>query len=141
MSVIYLDDFFCVGENSETCTSNVKFTISLLERLCFIINYTKSTLIPSQVCKYLGLIFDSNSMQIYLSIKAKVTILKILYLVLKCRSWKIQSFANLKGKLIFACQDVEYGLLHTRSLEKAKIWGLSKVAGNFGANMRIPLPY
>ena len=42
------------------------------------------------------------------------------------------------GKLIFASQAVEYGLLYTRSLERAKLLALSQSHGNYKAQMKIP---
>lgn len=71
LSVIYLDDLFCVGDNAEECFKNALFAIKFLERLGFIINYKKSNLTPSHICRYLGLIIDSKSMKISLPTESK----------------------------------------------------------------------
>lgn len=60
-SVVYLDDFLCMGNTSEKCEHNVQSTISLLESLGFIINYKKSMLVPATRIKYLGIIIDTSN--------------------------------------------------------------------------------
>ena len=64
ISCIYLDDFLLIGRNAVECTNNIKATISLLERLGFLINYDKSELVPNTRCNFLGFIIDSKLLQI-----------------------------------------------------------------------------
>lgn len=54
MSVVYLDDFLLFGKTFSECETNVRITISVLEKLGFIINREKSQLVPSQNCIFLG---------------------------------------------------------------------------------------
>ncbi|CAD6241384.1 GSCOCG00002711001-RA-CDS, partial [Cotesia congregata] len=61
LSVVYLDDFLCLGQSIGECSENLTQTIVLLERLGFIVNYEKSKLVPERKCKYLGFILDSVS--------------------------------------------------------------------------------
>jgi len=61
LCVIYLDDILFIEKSKEKCHYNVKKAINLLESLGLIINYKKSSLIPSQTCKYLGFIINSVS--------------------------------------------------------------------------------
>ena len=51
-SVIYLDDYLGIEESFEACKA-------LLEFLGFTINSSKSELIPSQRCTFLGIIIDT----------------------------------------------------------------------------------
>ncbi|XP_076548552.1 uncharacterized protein LOC117600481 isoform X1 [Osmia lignaria lignaria] len=55
-SVIYLDDFLCIGENYESCEKNIIETCKLLESLGFLINERKSCRTPALRCKFLGVI-------------------------------------------------------------------------------------
>lgn len=47
----------------------------------------------------------------------------------------IKNLAKIIGELMFACYGVEYGLLHTRMLEKEKIMAFPQHANNFKARI------
>ena len=59
ISVLYLDDWLCLGTDYISCLKNVKITIEVLEKVGFIINHDKSSLTPapnfpvSGFCHYL----------------------------------------------------------------------------------------
>lgn len=72
ISMIYLDDILFIHESKETCTNNIKYAIKLLERLGFVINYQKSSLMPSQECNYLGFKINSHKFCIELTEEKKV---------------------------------------------------------------------
>lgn len=137
-AVIYLDDFLCVGSSKTECKDNVECTIRLLQKLGFAINYRKSELTPSQERKYLGLIFNSRKCETSLTPESKKSISNLLQTVLRKKLLKIHNLASLIGKLIFASQGVEYGLLHTRDLERIKIKALEKSKGNFNTMTSVP---
>ena len=60
ISCIYLDDILrCIGNTYQSCLENTYDTI-LFEKLGFTINYKKSSLIPSRICKYLGFLLNSE---------------------------------------------------------------------------------
>lgn len=56
VSVIYLDDLLCIAPDRQSCTENVEASVTLLNKLGFIINYKKSELIPNNRCKFLGFV-------------------------------------------------------------------------------------
>jgi hypothetical protein len=60
--VVYLDDFWIMGNSYEDCLQNVQKTISFLTQLGFIVNERKSTLTPSHTWQFLGFIFNSKTM-------------------------------------------------------------------------------
>ncbi|XP_044598702.1 uncharacterized protein LOC123274954 [Cotesia glomerata] len=74
LSVVYLDDFLCLGQSIRECSENLTQTIVLLERLGFIVNYEKSKLVPERKCKYLGFILDSVSMKVELPHEKKIAV-------------------------------------------------------------------
>ena len=57
---------------------NVTFTVKTLTSLGFIINEEKSKLIPSKLCTFLGLNFDSSLMCIKLPEEKQTHILKLI---------------------------------------------------------------
>ena len=138
ISVNYLDDFFFIGSSFVECSNNLKYTISLLEKLGFIVNYEKSMVTPSKQCKFLGFQFDSESMTLELPFDKKQKILKFLkYFQFKTQC-KIRTFAQLIGLLTSACPGVKYGWAHTKLLERAKYLALTKSNGHYSAKMQIP---
>lgn len=135
-SVVYLDNFWCVGNDYLQCKNNIDFTITTLQSLGFPINFQKSSVIPSTRCLYLGLLADSNEFTISLPPSTKAKIRTQLQSFKKHKTIPIASFASLIGKLIFACYRVKYGLLHTRSLEREKIIALKRSHNNFNTFMQ-----
>ena len=69
LSVNYLDDFLLFGNNFDKCKENVEVTCKTLESLGFVINYEKSNLTSSTVCKFLGFNFDSERLGLGLPTK------------------------------------------------------------------------
>lgn len=137
VSVIYLDDILLFGNTFEECQGNIQATISLLESLGFVINFTKSSLIPSQSAKYLGFILNSSSMTVALPDD------KCLKLGNLCKSFLSKStvtarqLAELIGSLVACIPAVPYGMLYTKRLERSKFLALSKNRLNFNVKLKL----
>ena len=58
--VIYLDDLLLLNHCRLHLVKDTEFVISVLQNLGFVINWTKSALVPTKSIVYLGLIVDSN---------------------------------------------------------------------------------
>lgn len=127
VSVICLDDIFCVGRSYDECNQNVLETKNTLVRLGFLINYEKSCLLPSTECKYLGFLFNSKKMSLQLPQDKKVKILNELTKYLSLKQCKLREFAKFIGLLSSACPAVQYGWLHTKLLERYKYLCLIKI--------------
>lgn len=76
-SVVYLDDWLCLGKNIKECSKNIESTRQVLRSLEFLINENKSNLILSTRCQFLGFILDS-SRTFELSEKKRQLILSII---------------------------------------------------------------
>ncbi|XP_057333596.1 uncharacterized protein LOC130672847 [Microplitis mediator] len=138
LSVVYLDDFLCLGHSVNDCSENLTQTIELLERLGFIVNYDKSKLVPERRCKYLGFILNSVSMRVELPLEKEIMVRKQIEILKRKRMMKIRDFAKVVGSVVACCPAVEYSLLHCRSFERAKIQALDKSEGCFDAIMLVP---
>ena len=57
--IAYLDDFLIMGETRQLALQHAATTLNLLEGLRFVVNYSKSLLIPSQEIEFLGIIVNS----------------------------------------------------------------------------------
>lgn len=121
VSVIYLDDTLCMGENRSTCQSNIQTTCELLEALDFVINEKKSKLQPERTLKYLGFILDSKKMSVELPLIKKSYLFTQICSALNKKSCSIRDFIRFIGLLVAGCLGVEYDMIYSKSLEKTKL--------------------
>uniref|UniRef100_A0ABD2XMW6 Reverse transcriptase domain-containing protein n=1 Tax=Trichogramma kaykai TaxID=54128 RepID=A0ABD2XMW6_9HYME len=128
-SVIYLDDWFCLRDSFKECELNGRQTVRLLQRLGFVVNFSKSSLIPDTKKKFLGVIVDSECRTLTLTDKKKLNILKMLKKFVEKDKCKIIDLAIIIGKLVAACVAVEYGWLYTKILEREKTLALKESNG------------
>lgn len=126
-----------MGKSYEDCLTNVQKTLSILKQLGFLVNERKSVLVPSQICRFLGFIFNSKSMTLSLppdkQMRTKVLLLSF---PLKSRC-KIRDFARLIGILCSICPATKYGWVYVKRLEHAKFLALKRSNGNFNSSMTI----
>jgi ribonuclease HI len=87
------------------------------------------------ILEYLGFIFDSTQMTIFLPNRKREHLGKLLNEVLSSPTQTIEKAAILIGTLIAACPAVPYSLIHTRQLEIEKIAALLESEGKFSAKM------
>lgn len=137
LSTIYLDDIFCIDRSFKLCKNNIIESKQFLEELGFILNKDKSSLIPSQRCKFLGFIFDSVRYTIELPDKKKNQIKNLIPKFTVGKSCKIRDFAVLLGVLNSCCPAVAYGFVHCKSLEREKFLALIASDGDYDGNMII----
>lgn len=120
LSVVYLDDFLCIGNSYKSCNSYVQTTNKLLESLGFIINYSKSSTTPSKRCKYMGFVLDSKKYQVEITNEKRTQVKKMLDSVELGSRYRIRFIAQLIGVLIACIPGVEYGRAYSKRLERAK---------------------
>ena len=61
--IIFLDDILVLAPTIETINQQARVTLSRLESLGFLINYKKSTLVPTQRILFLWMLIDSTTME------------------------------------------------------------------------------
>jgi hypothetical protein len=137
MSTIYLDDLCLLAYTYRDCILNIQVTKKLLCALGFIINETKSCMIPSTSCRFLGFIINSQRMEIQLPLEKRLKIKTELVKFRKLKRCKIRNFARLVGLLISVCPAIEYGWLYTKAFERCKFLNL-KNNDNYDRYMNIP---
>jgi ribonuclease HI len=125
--------------NPMKCLSNIDLTKKLLISLGFIINDEKSMLIPNNYCKFLGMIIDSNKLQLSLPSEKRQRIKSELENFITLHRCKIRMFAQLVGLLVSACPAIEYGWLYTKEMERCKYLNLKANHDNYDAFMNIPV--
>ncbi|KAM0736382.1 Gag-Pol polyprotein [Formica fusca] len=135
-SVFYMDDILIIGRSYEKCVINIRETTKLLQELEFRINEEKSLTVPTQRCKYLGLIFDSKKMSIELP-EDKVRRMDLLNKFSKITRCTIREFAAFVGTLVSRCPALKYGMIHVRRFEKERSRALQANYNNFDATMTL----
>ena len=106
----YLDDSILIGSNYDECATNVEATTELLLKAGFIINHSKSSMIPSRCIKFLGFYLDSVGMTVSLPSEKKNTIINMCQNMLSESSFTIRYVAKVIGTLVAALPAVQYGL-------------------------------
>lgn len=137
LMVAYLEDFICLGSTYSKCLSCVTETVTLLEKIGFVINTEKSKLIPNQVQTYLGFKIDSQNMCLRLPEEKSMKILERLKVTSKLRIISIREFAKLLGMLCSACPAIAYGWLYTKRLEREKFLALKSSSDDYDCQMNL----
>ncbi|XP_011859425.1 PREDICTED: uncharacterized protein LOC105556921 [Vollenhovia emeryi] len=70
--------------------------------------------------------------------KKKIELLNKVRRIERKKSCSIREFAQFIGLLVASCPGVDYGMIHTKSLEVAKLQALEENEGNFEKTMKIP---
>lgn len=139
-SVVYLDDFLCIGNCYESCINNINNTTNILISLGFIINFKKSQLTPNTFCKFLGFNFDTTNMTITLPNDKKLRIKTMSKKLMNTQKCTIRAFAQYIGLLTSACPAVMYGWNYTKIFEREKFLALNYFNGNYNRSIILP-PY
>lgn len=137
LSIIYIDDILCIHRYYNDCLNNVKVTINLLEQLGFIINYSKSSLLPNQKCKYLGFIINSLDYRLELTEKKKFQIMNITNQFKEGSRYKIRDIAKAIGVLTAPCPAVAYGSIYCKTIERQKFLALLLSDNDYGEKMYV----
>lgn len=135
LSVVYLDDFLLIAPSFQKCAENISMTTSLLSSLGFLINVHKCVLTPTTPCRFLGFIFDSELFSASIPPERRHKLLQSTISVLNKKSCKIRQFTSYIGSLISIYPAVEYGIMHTKIMEREKFLVLSTAEDNFEAEM------
>lgn len=131
VSVVYLDDFLCIGSSYNDCLKNMSTTIDLLNKLGFLINKDKREFVPAKSCKFLGLIFNTKNMTISISVEKRQSCLNLINTLLSKNNLKVRFLAQVIGTLISVCAAIKYGILYTKSLERCKFLTLKRNNNNY----------
>lgn len=75
-TIFYLDDILVIGSSREECQKHLDFALQLLQDLGFIINWKKSTLIPSQHFRFLGLLWNTTAGTIGLPEEKRLSLIR-----------------------------------------------------------------
>ena len=134
----YIDDFFLINDFYEGCASSITDTISLFDKLGFVVHPEKSVFTPTQQLVFLGFIIDSVRMKIFLPYNKILKLKDNIDIVLNnAQHLKIECVARVLDLMVSSLPAVQYGALHYRDLEMDKIRALRIQKGNYNRTMSI----
>ena len=137
ISVVYIDDTWLTSEDYNSCVNNIAETITLLDRLGFVIHPEKSILIPTQEITFLGFIFNSANMTVKLNPERALKLKTACLENLEATTPLIRDVARLLGLMTSSFPGVMCGALHYRALEMEKACALKRNKGNFDRPMTL----
>ena len=137
ISVVYIDDTRLTSEDYNSCVNNIAETITLLDRLGFVIHPEKSILIPTQEITFLGFIFNSANMTLKLTPERALKLKTACLENLQAATPHTRDVARLLGLMTSSFPGVMYGALHYRALEMGKTCALKQNKGNFDRPMTL----
>ena len=137
ISVVYIDDTWLTSEDYNSCVNNIAETITLLDRLGFVIHPEKSILIPTQEITFLGLIFNSPNMTVKLTPERALKLKTACLENLEATTPLIRDMAQLLGLMTSSFPGIMYGALHYRVLEMEKTCALKQTKRNFYRSMTL----
>lgn len=135
--VLYLDDLLLIGNTYNDCKNCVQETVGLLQRLGFVINFDKSSLVPHKTQKFLGFELNSHSMCLQLPTEKRKNILEKIK-NMECKEIiKIRDFAKFLGTITSICPAISYGWLYTKRFEREKFLALNHCSEDYDKNMNL----
>lgn len=124
---IYLDDMLIAASSAVECAAHTRQAIGLLQRLGFVINSTKSVLIPTQSIRHLGVLFDTRRWRLTLPFDKTKAIVKDARRVLRLHEagrLTVRQVAGLAGKLAAATAPIPQARFRLRSIQRLVAFGL-----------------
>ena len=137
ISVAYIDDSWLTAENFDLCIRNVVDTVTLLDKVGFIVHPEKSVLLPTQTKVFLGFVLNSILMQVSLTPERALKLKEACENLLATASPCIRNVAQVLGLMSSSFPGVMYGPLHHKFLEMNKTQALKIHHGNFDKNMSL----
>lgn len=135
--IVYIDDILIIADTWLRCKNDTLWAVELLQKLGYVVNFTKSVLDPTQNIEHLGLNIDSINMT------AKITEEKCAHFVdignklLSIKKPTIREVARVLGTMVSYLPGVELGKMHYRALENCKKLALHNSKGNFDQKMAL----
>lgn len=113
----YIDDWLILAQSEHQAVRHRDVVLAHIKRLGLRLNAKKSVLSPLQRTTFLGVVWDSTTMQAQLSPARVASILAAVHQVKLGRSSTVKQFQRLLGLMAAASNVIPFGLLHMRPLQ------------------------
>ena len=118
--LIYLDDLLILNQNKVQLAKDANSLIFLLQNLGLVINWGKSVLEPTQELEYLGMLINSNTMELSLPQTKLHDIQSRCKQMLAQDTTTVHKLAQLIGTLTATMQAIHPGPLYYREMQMLK---------------------
>ncbi|KAI2646175.1 Transposon Ty3-G Gag-Pol polyprotein [Labeo rohita] len=113
----YIDDWLILAASESLAARHQDVVLAHIKMLGLRLNAKKSVLFPSQRTTYLGVVWDSTTMQAHLSPARIESILAAVKRVKEGQSLTVKQFQQLLGLMAAASSVIPFGLLYMRPLQ------------------------
>ncbi|KAL0176407.1 hypothetical protein M9458_028737, partial [Cirrhinus mrigala] len=113
----YIDDWLILAQSEQVAAQHRDVVLAHMKELGLRLNAKKSVLSPLQRTTYLGVVWDSTTMQARLSPARIESILTAVARVKEGRSLTVKQFQQLLGLMAAASNVIPFGLLYMRPLQ------------------------
>ncbi|KAM4795634.1 uncharacterized protein WCC33_000698 [Rhinophrynus dorsalis] len=127
--IIYLDDILIMSQDRRSLIIHAEWTLHLLMDLGFLINWTKSHLVPTRQLEFLGFVVDSSQASLKLPGAKIRSIWKEIRSILRKERISLRMLARIVGLLSASIQAIFPGPLHYRALQRLKALHLRRGLG------------
>jgi hypothetical protein len=131
--VVYLDDFLILNQSKEGAERDFKFTVDLLSKCGFLINWEKSLGVATQEREFLGLIVDSSALSLSLLPRKTHQIIEMCRKALASKSVSLREISKILGNLAWAIQAIPFAQGHYRCLQRQFLKESARADGNLSA--------
>ena len=100
--LVYLDDWITWADSKAKCRENISFIRNLLVNLGFLINISKSQLVPSQEIIWLGALWDTKELLVYIPLEKRKEISNLVKEMLNSSVVTRKMWEKLQGHMTFA---------------------------------------
>ena len=118
--MVYLDDFLILASSYDQAVQHTAVVMELLEKLGWIINKEKSSLIPATRMEFLGFLLDTVKMLLMVPVEKRKrfrnSCKRMVKLVQTGRSVSLRAMAALVGKLQSIAPAVPFAWLHLQEM-------------------------
>ena len=121
--IIFLDDILVLAPTIDALNQHARMTINLVESLGFLINYKKSTLVPTQRILFLGMLIDSSTIE-FIFLGKNQKIFRECRNLLTTQLPSITQISRVLGLLEFTRPAIWSNPLHYRHIQPLQIESL-----------------
>jgi len=126
-----------MNETEEGLHANLKTTLSILESLGFLINWDKSTIIPSKYIEYLGMIVDSDRLSFSLPAAKVEDVMDTCKKALADGEVPLRTVISILGNFTWAIPTIPFPQSHYRSMQHFCITESKRVGGDLNVKCTI----
>lgn len=133
----YIDDCIFIASSKEELLCNVNYAMQFFDSLGLTFHMKKSTLVPTQRVKFLGVILDSVNMTVTLPDEKMIQIRCLGRSLLTKKTNTLHELSSFIGLTVFAGVAVPQAPLRYKYLEIVRNLALIQSKGDFKANISL----